>query len=54
MENCNSVATLIDRDTEFDKSTIDDGKRKPYWELIDILMYLAISTRPDIAHAVLV
>jgi len=30
MENCNSVATLMDRDTELDKSTIDDGKKKLY------------------------
>jgi len=53
MDSCNPITTPMDRDTVLDKSTADDrDERRPYRELVGALMYLAVATRPDIAHAV--
>lgn len=53
MENCNPIATPMDKDTILHKANTNErDERRPYRELVGALMYLAVATRPDIAHAV--
>lgn len=52
MEDCNPVNTPMDKDVTFEKTDGDANQRRPHRELIGSLMYLAVATRPDIAHAV--
>lgn len=55
MSECKPVSTPIDVNTKLSAMTEEpsnDEKKLPYRELIGALMYLAVSTRPDIAHAV--
>lgn len=59
MENCKSVSTPLDPGTKLSKSMCpvnekeeQEANKLPYQNLIGSLMYLAVSTRPDIAHAV--
>ncbi|KAJ3646209.1 hypothetical protein Zmor_023804 [Zophobas morio] len=53
MENCNPISTPMDPQTKLVKpTTAEEVKNFPYRELIGGLTYLAITTRPDISHAV--
>lgn len=54
MENCRAVATPLDPGFQIHCSSSDCEKVDPkdYQSLIGTLMYLAISTRPDIMHSV--
>jgi hypothetical protein len=57
--DCSPVSTPLDPDSRLDMSqcpqTPEDNKfmrDRPYVSAVGVLMYLAIATRPDIAHAV--
>jgi hypothetical protein len=59
MENCKGVTTPINPNEKLSKEmcpkTEEEKKaveKLPYQSLVGSLMYLAVSTRPDIAHAV--
>lgn len=59
MENCKAVTTPLNPSEKLSKDmcpeTEDENReveKLPYQNLIGSLMYLAVSTRPDIAHAV--
>lgn len=54
MLDCNPVSTPLDISVKLSKSNPwkeDDGRKPPYRELVGALLYLSITTRPDIAHA---
>lgn len=50
MENCNPVKTPMEPGMKLTKIELSDFR--PFRELVGALMYLAVCTRPDIAHAV--
>lgn len=54
MTDCRPVGTPMDSNVKLVKpDETDQGEKKvPYRELIGALMYLAVSTRPDIAYTV--
>ncbi|XP_076620058.1 uncharacterized protein LOC143341211 [Colletes latitarsis] len=55
MSNCKPVSTPLDLNRKLRKETENSGeyhKDLPFRELLGSLMYLAVATRPDIAHAV--
>lgn len=54
MTDCKPVGTPMDSNVKLIKpDETDQGEKKvPYRELIGALMYLAVSTRPDIAYTV--
>ncbi|XP_043470226.1 uncharacterized mitochondrial protein AtMg00240-like [Leptopilina heterotoma] len=54
MTECKPVGTLMDSNVKLIKpDATNQGEEKvPYRELIGALMYLAVSTRPDIAYTV--
>lgn len=56
MTDCRPVSTPMNTNVKLSRSTnevpFDDERRLPYRELVGALMYLAVTTRPDIAHAV--
>jgi len=54
MANATPVATPLEPNCKIDKADEEeaDKSKRPYQELIGSLIYLAVSTRPDIAHAV--
>ena len=59
LENANPVTTPMDPGMRLSKSQSptteeekDDMTNVPYRELIGSLMYAAVATRPDIAHAI--
>lgn len=51
MVNCKAVSTPLETGLALEKPTVKDEKF-PFRSLVGSLMYLAIATRPDIAHAV--
>lgn len=54
MDECNPVSTPLDAGSRLvkDEQNVEPEKEKrPYRELVGALMYLATSTRPDIAHS---
>jgi len=58
MTNCKLVSTPIEpgsKSLRAEKRNIEDPEestRTPYHELVGLLMYLAVATKPDITHAV--
>lgn len=55
MYECKTVSTPLDLSTKLkrnEEKSDDEGKNLPYRELIGAMMYLAMCTRPDIAHTV--
>lgn len=54
MSSCKPVSTPLAPGSRFDDDTDDpeNEEKFPYRELIGALMYAAIGTRPDIAHAI--
>lgn len=55
MENSKAVKTPLDQNCKLDKPSKPDYnlmKKYPYQSLIGAMMYLAVSTRPDVAYAV--
>lgn len=55
MENSNSVATPLHYSTRLSSASAEDVKDSshyPYQEVIGFLNHAAVSTRPEIAHAV--
>lgn len=54
MLDCNPVSTPLDSNVKVCKSepwSKLDGKKPPYRKLVGALLYLSITTHPDIAHA---
>lgn len=54
MIDCNQVSTPLDPGTHLTKDKVweeSDGEKPPYRELVGCLLYLSISTRPDLSHA---
>ena len=52
MDGCNPVCTPMDKDATLENNKGVENQRRPYRELVGSLIYLAVATRPDIAHAV--
>jgi hypothetical protein len=59
MEDCNPVSTPMEpgsdismKDCPTKEEDIQEMKKYPYREVLGSLMYLMVSTRPDLAHAV--
>lgn len=55
MTNCNPVKTPLPAKTFLSTGTteeIDLAKERPYQQLVGCLQWIAVSTRPDISHAV--
>lgn len=53
MSECNPVSTSLEAGTKMANGTPwsdADGKTPPYRELVGCLLYLSLTTRPDIAH----
>lgn len=54
LSECNPVSTPLDAGTKLVQDSAwkdSDGEKPPYRELVGCLVYLAVSTRPDISHA---
>lgn len=53
MSDCKPVATAVDPGTRLNKreERSDEELQLPYRELVDVLTYLASTTRPDISFA---
>ena len=52
MENCAPISCPLDANEKLKKTETEEDSEFPYQSLVGSLMYLAISTRPDIAYAV--